>query len=150
MKLNSTQSWYYFTYNMQQFHFWRKRLIFLHIFPKCHSELAGEGIEYSWGFANNFYRRLPLKEKRKKECFRESVRSALSRERLTKHNVRKFAQRARGYTCAHFAFAFGNNSQLTQGKNISPDMIEKMVKFFKTHRCALDFEGKYIVKIKQA
>ena len=44
----------------------------------------------------------------------------------------------------------GNNSQLTQGEKISPDMIEKMVKMFKTHRCALDFEGKYIVKIKQA
>ena len=44
----------------------------------------------------------------------------------------------------------GNNSQLTQGEKKSPDMIEKMVKFFKTHRCALDFEGKYIVKIKQA
>ena len=106
--------------------------------------------KYSWGFAKNFYRRLPIKQKRKKECFRDSVRSALSRERLTKQIVRKFARRARGYTCAYFAFAFGNNEKLTQGEKISPEMIEKMVKNFKTHRSALDFEGKYIVKIEEA
>jgi hypothetical protein len=32
--------------------------------PKCHCELAGEGIEYSWGCAKKYYRRLPLKEKK--------------------------------------------------------------------------------------
>ena len=38
--------------------------------PKCHCELAGEGIEYSWGCSKNKYRLLPLSEKRKKEnCF---------------------------------------------------------------------------------
>jgi hypothetical protein len=38
--------------------------------PKCHCELAGEGIEYSWGCAKNFYRQQPIREKRKKENFR--------------------------------------------------------------------------------
>ena len=32
--------------------------------PKCHCELAGEGIEYAWGCAKNHYRRQPLKDKR--------------------------------------------------------------------------------------
>jgi hypothetical protein len=27
---------------------------------KSHFKLAGDGIEYSWGFVKNFYRRLPL------------------------------------------------------------------------------------------
>ena len=28
--------------------------------PTCHAELAGEGIEYTWGFGKNFYCRQPL------------------------------------------------------------------------------------------
>ena len=35
--------------------------------PKCHCELAREGIEYSWGCAKNFFRQQPLKDKRKKK-----------------------------------------------------------------------------------
>jgi hypothetical protein len=34
--------------------------------PKCHCELAGEGIEYSWGCAKNYSCRLPIKEKKYK------------------------------------------------------------------------------------
>jgi hypothetical protein len=30
--------------------------------PKCHCKLAGEGIEYSWGCAKNFFRQQPLKD----------------------------------------------------------------------------------------
>jgi hypothetical protein len=29
--------------------------------PKCHCEIAGEGIEYAWGFSKKLQRRLPLK-----------------------------------------------------------------------------------------
>jgi hypothetical protein len=32
--------------------------------PKCHPEMAGEGVEYSWAGAKGFYRRLPLSKKR--------------------------------------------------------------------------------------
>ena len=32
--------------------------------PKCHPELAGEGIEYTWGGAKGFYCRLKISEKR--------------------------------------------------------------------------------------
>ena len=41
--------------------------------PKCHCELAGEGIEYSWGCAKNFYSRVSLKRKKGKENFRYVV-----------------------------------------------------------------------------
>ena len=37
--------------------------------PRCHPELAGEGIKYSWGCTNSFYRRLPLYEKRGRDNF---------------------------------------------------------------------------------
>jgi len=32
--------------------------------PKYHAELAGEGIEYSWGLAKGEYRRTPLSQKK--------------------------------------------------------------------------------------
>ena len=37
--------------------------------PKCHCELAGEGIEYTWGCSKNYYRALKLQDKRGKEKF---------------------------------------------------------------------------------
>jgi hypothetical protein len=37
--------------------------------PKCHFELAGKGIGYSWGCAKNFFCQQPLKDKRGKENF---------------------------------------------------------------------------------
>ena len=32
--------------------------------PKCHPELAGEDIEYAWGFAKAYYRSLSMKHKK--------------------------------------------------------------------------------------
>jgi hypothetical protein len=50
--------------------------------PKCHCEMAGEGIEYSWGCAKNSFRRVPLKQRRGKDNFRNVVRMCLSREKV--------------------------------------------------------------------
>ena len=63
--------------------------------PKCHPEMAGEGIEYSWGMAKLLYRKLPLKEKKSKEKFNKSVRECLSRANITIHRQRLFSRRAR-------------------------------------------------------
>jgi hypothetical protein len=41
------------------------------ILPKFHAELAGEGIEYSWGVTKGLYRQKPLYSKRSKEAFKE-------------------------------------------------------------------------------
>lgn len=38
--------------------------------PKFHAEIAGEGVEYTWAFSKNWYRRQPLEEKRKKKHFK--------------------------------------------------------------------------------
>ncbi len=37
--------------------------------PKCHCEMAGEGIEYSRGCAKNAYRAKPIGEKRGKDTY---------------------------------------------------------------------------------
>jgi hypothetical protein len=122
--------------------------------PKCHCELAGEGIEYSWGCAKNHYRRLPLKEKKSKEMFKKSVRSSLCKENvLTTERIRAFSRRARQYTLAYYTLqqnqqqneqrdlATGEKTQLTTVK------IEQMVKQFKTHHCAVDFDSTFINSI---
>ena len=40
---------------------------------KCHPEMAGEGIEYSWGRAKSVYRRAKLADKKGKENFHNLV-----------------------------------------------------------------------------
>ena len=42
--------------------------------PKCHPELAGEGIEYLWGLAKLWYRKSPISSKRSKELSRKLVK----------------------------------------------------------------------------
>ena len=66
--------------------------------PKCHCELAGEGIEYSWGCTKNFYCRVSLKRKKGKEDFRSVVRESLSKDKVfTTKRIRNFSRRARQY-----------------------------------------------------
>jgi hypothetical protein len=48
--------------------------------PKCHCKMAGERIEYSWGCAKNTYRANPIRDKRRKETYRSTVRTCISRE----------------------------------------------------------------------
>ena len=48
--------------------------------PKCHPELAGEGIAYAWGLAKLRYRQSPLSEKRNKDSFQKLVYKCLNNE----------------------------------------------------------------------
>ena len=121
--------------------------------PKCHCELAGEGIEYSWGCAKNSYRLQPLKNKRRKDAFRKTVRLCLSANVLTKERVRKFSRRARQYIQAYYILHFGGESEqetletinkTSEAHMITPMKIENLAKEFKTHRCALDFDKNFI------
>jgi hypothetical protein len=72
--------------------------------PKCHPELAGEGIEYVWAFAKLFYRNKPLRMKKTKGAFQQLVEQCLSRENLSIAKVRKCSRRAREYMLAYKAF----------------------------------------------
>ncbi len=65
---------------------------------RSHLELAGEGIEYSWGRAKSVYRRAKLSQKKGMENFRSLVSNCLSTEEgngkggLTVEMVRKFSR----------------------------------------------------------
>ena len=76
--------------------------------PKCHCELAGEGIEYSWGCTKNFYRQQPLKDKRKKESFRNTARLCQLRNVLSTERVHKFSRRARQYVLVYHSLHSGH------------------------------------------
>ena len=116
--------------------------------PKCHCELAGEGVKYAWGCAKNHYRRQPLKDKRGKENFRQTVRKCFSRDILTIEWVRMFSQCARAYILAYHMI---RQEQLTDSAStmtdlnstVSPVKVEKVLKTFKTHRCAMDFDSTF-------
>ena len=133
--------------------------------PKCHPEVAGEGIEYDWGCAKNYYRRLPMSKKRGKEIFRRSVRDATSRDNiLTLKRRRKFSRRARQYMLAYVAIDACKKQQ--QGADVAIAapvlkaevvkqeaqdtttvnhfLIEKVVKKYKTHRSMLDCDTKFV------
>ena len=116
--------------------------------PKCHCELAGEGVEYAWGCAKNHYQWQPLKDKRGKENFRQTVRKCFSRDIITTKRVRMFSQRARAYIPAYHMI---RQEQLTDSAStttdlnstVSPVKVEKVLKTFKTHRCAMDFDSAF-------
>jgi hypothetical protein len=69
--------------------------------PKCHPEIAGEGIEYDWGCRKGFYRRLPLSAMKTKNKFRESVKISLDMDKVfTVERRHLFTKRACEYMVA--------------------------------------------------
>jgi len=113
------------------------------ITPKFHAELAGEGVEYSWGVAKGTYRRKPLDSKKGKESFKRLVDEVTSRDILTIETIRKLSRRARAYVCAYFALFESKNKGNGDVKLTLP-LIERLVKAFKTHRAAIDFDSAFV------
>ena len=65
--------------------------------PKCHPEIAGEGIEYGWALSKMRYRRSPMEEKKGKESFRKLVRKCLGHTVLDVGRMRACSRKARDY-----------------------------------------------------
>jgi hypothetical protein len=139
--------------------------------------MAGEGIEYNWGCAKGYYRRLPITEKRTKNKFRESVKKSISREIMTTERQRMFSRRARQYMLAYNAIDYKNtdnskqSNKATTAANTTTDdkkttfaMIESIIKnykqtnkthrsataTYKTHRSVADSECSYINNVVNA
>ena len=106
--------------------------------PKYHCELAGDGIEYSWGKAKFFFRRHnPGKEPatRLAGMVRDALRTVAVDDKeavLPLCRVRKFGAAARRYRRAYIAAAQG-------GEAVPYVDLEKMRQTFVAHRCACDF-----------
>jgi hypothetical protein len=124
--------------------------------PKFHAEIAGEGIEYSWACAKGFYRRSPLSSKKGRDKFKELVKkSTCPVEQLPIERICKFAARQRAYICTYYCLdksnreedasdSAGRNGMVTERQPLLYKEIERLMKNFKGHRCALDFDGGFV------
>ena len=67
--------------------------------PKCHPEIAGEGIEYAWALSKMEYRRSPIVEKKSKDGFLKLVRKCLDNGSILNlvERMRSCSRRARQY-----------------------------------------------------
>jgi hypothetical protein len=116
---------------------------------KCHPEIAGEGIEYTWGRAKGVYRRARLSQKKGKENFRQLVADCLSAEEgegkggLIKEMICKFSRWACHYILAYFYLEHEEENNINQ-EGLHELNIERVQKEFKTHRSAIDFDEKFI------
>ena len=102
--------------------------------PKCHPEVAGIGIEYTWAQCKIYMRNISWKLKKKKKDFHNYVRLSIARDEgamLTTKRIRKFVARARDYIAAYCIISNGNNKVLTR---ITKRDIDKMRKAYRTHR----------------
>ena len=115
-----------------------ERNLMMLISPKYHCELAGEGVEYAWGFMKRNFRNFCLKEKNTKEKFNKAVRSSV--ELVGIQNVRSFSGCCRRYMMTYLNIA--NNNQ----QNVTFDMIEEYTRKLKTHRNVGDIEKAFIAK----
>ena len=71
--------------------------------PKCHPEIAGEGIEYDWAAAKSTYRRAPMAAKASLKSFKDLVHKCL--KSLDLDCRYSFSARAREYMLAYDVLA---------------------------------------------
>ena len=122
----------------------------LQLTPKFHAELAGEGIEYNWAHSKGYYRRQPVSSKKGRDNFKKLVRECTSPEHLPIKRVRLNAARARAYISTYFQLAMKeradeeSHEMTAQKQQVLFSEIERLMKTFKTHRCALDFDRGFV------
>jgi hypothetical protein len=107
--------------------------------PKYHCEMAGEGIEFSWGAGKRCYRKLPVQERKSFAGFQQSVKRSLAYVNI--NMCRKFSRRARRYMLTYHHYTLEGDGHAMGFQN-----IEKLCKAYKSHRDANIFDGKYILQ----
>lgn len=118
--------------------------------PKYHAEMAGEGVEYCWALAKNWYKRLPLKERKTREQFEAKVKEAFSLSVLSKEKVRGAARRQRSYILAYAHLHKEEAVDGAEGAAAAKEFvdIEKISKICRVHRAADDFDAAYIKQLE--
>ncbi len=120
--------------------------------------MAGKGVEYYWACGKNVYRRLPLKDKKTKAKFRESVSKCLDADKvLTIERQWMFSKRAWEYMVAYNTLVNQKVDAMEETKGnvhknplMSAYLIEKIVKQCKTHQSAADFDSGFVDKVVDA
>ena len=113
---------------------------------------------YNWAHTKAYYRRAPFLRKRGRENVNKLLKQRTSPAMvLTKERVEKFAARARAhiYTCHHLeqvqevpplaaAEALDTPATVPPKQELLYMEIERLMKSFRGHRCALDFDRGFI------
>ena len=124
--------------------------------PKCHPELAGEGIEYLWALAKWHYRRSPIKSKRSKSKFVKLVNESTNPDTvLNIKRARACSKKARSYMKLYMALeSLHLNADMVNQKH---DIIERAMKIYskmkrtsKTHRSVADKHLADVREIEQS
>ena len=93
--------------------------------------------------SHSLYLRKPLQSKRSKESFKVLVQECTSREILATKTVRKLSRRARAYICAYYSL-YESKCNGNDTPTLTLPLIERLVKAFKTHRAAIDFDAGFV------
>ncbi len=110
--------------------------------PKCHPELAGVGIEYSWGLSKMKFKR-EINDMQAKNLH-DNIELALSERILSVSQVHKFSRRTREYRRIYQWMKDGMQDGTFDVEETTFKMLEDMKKIYKTHRNIGEIEGKYI------
>ena len=112
--------------------------------PNFHCEIAGEGIEYSWGASKRWYRRKPLRVKRTTKEFRELVSNCV--KRVDVNMAREFSRKARSYMLVYQHLR--RMKELNSNEiDVTHANIEKLQKVYRVHRDANCIDGQFIMEI---
>ena len=115
----------------------------LELTPKCHPEIAGQGIEYAWGYSKlRFWKDF---NDAVAANLRDNVMKSLDRQVITTNRIRKSARKAREYKLTYaLIFYLGEDNEIaSKGK----DEIEHITKLFKAHRSAMDSDYGFIAGV---
>jgi len=120
--------------------------------PKCHPEVAGEGIEYDWAAAKNKYRSTKLCRKKGAKNFTELVVECLGSISMKQRLA--FSARARQYmvaydTLAHWESLDDDVKGDEKLPETSANLLDRVVKKFKSHR-GVGHDGSWVTKIVSA
>jgi hypothetical protein len=96
-----------------------------------------------------------LDSKKGKISFKALVKECTSRDILTTATVRKLSRRARAYICAYYTLHQQNLANNCENDNDRPaaltlPLIERLMKAFKTHRAAVDFDAGFVNSVVSA
>ena len=107
--------------------------------PKCHPELAGDGVEYDWGKSKHGFR---ASNGGVASNLRANIKASFAG--LTCARRFLFSRKARAYKRAYLALANGEGELEASGAAPFAE-IERLAKRCKTHRCALDMNRAFIL-----
>eukprot|EP00733_Pompholyxophrys_punicea_P000303 Pompholyxophrys_punicea_v1_NODE_71_length_3757_cov_5.265460.p3 type:complete len:154 gc:universal NODE_71_length_3757_cov_5.265460:2540-3001(+) len=107
---------------------------------KFHPEMAGLGIEFSWGKSKLEFRRrindqIPAN-------LQKNIQNALSTDVLPLSRIRSFARRTRDYRQVYSLY---QPNVVDKEGETGYDFVEKMRKKRKTHRNIVDLEVKFLL-----